>query len=153
MIKKLLSALVLSVFCFGGLTALAAGRTFGPFTVEVPAGWKTEFNDEGESCALYLHQENSQVKVYFALGNLEGETLDEMMKFMAENPEPGSSRPQKQNDGTWLVNTKDPDSQLPGWEIYSLVDDYYFSIQGVSGEDPDIKVIFDSFTMDGGSAY
>lgn len=153
MIKKLLPALILAIFCLSSFAATAAWRTFGPFTVEVPSGWQAEFNDEGESCALYLYQKNSQVKVYFTLGSLEGETLDEMMKFIAENPEPGSSRPQKQKDGTWLVNTKDPDSNLPGWEIYSLVDDYYFSIQGVSGEDPDIKVIFDSFKMDGGAAY
>ena len=141
--KRLLPLLLLTLLLAS--PALAENKTFGPFTVDVPFGWTTEYSSDSGNATLFLTKGSAEVG--FGMGLLENESFTTYMDYIIANPEDGAGAPQKQADGSWTIALENNETKLKGNELYKAVGKYVF-IQRVMGEDPDIDGILASFKLD-----
>lgn len=123
--------------------AWAGGQTFGPFTVDVPDGWQSEYLTEGGNAALQLTKGDGVV-VIFGLGNLEGEGFADYIAFLTENAESEADAPKKQADGSWLI----VDAQDNSTARYLPVEgDTHVLCIMINGSDPDIEGLSKSLKL------
>lgn len=127
--------------------AMADTKVFGPFKLDLPAGWSSEYNAEAGNAALVLENPGKTASLTFALILLEGETFAEFMEFMASEPLPGAGKPLKQSDGTWLITYDAQAFGMPGREIYKPIDSHSALCQTMLGADPAMEDILKSFSL------
>ena len=126
----------------------AYGKTFGPFSVEVPAGWEAEYNAEAGNASLILSNAGKSAEVSLVVTSLEGETFTEYMEFLAQEGLPGASKPEKQGNGTWVIKYDHQAYGLAGTEIYTPIERYGLYCLTILGQDPALEQVVGSIKFD-----
>lgn len=111
-------------------------KSFGPFSVETPEGWETDYE---EGCLTMLHDRpRSLVKVCSL--PLGGQPFGEAVLEMAEVFD---SVPKRDADGDYSFVFRNEDL---GLTVHAVVteEDGSIKLVGVAGEHPDLEIILGS---------
>lgn len=118
------------------MPALAEPRTFGPFSVDVPAGWEADYE---EGC-LTLAAGSPQSILMICSLPLDGQPFGEAVLEMAEVFE---AVPKRDNDGDYSFQFQNEEM---GLTVHAVVtqEDGSIKLVGLAGEHPDLEKILGS---------
>jgi hypothetical protein len=114
----------------------AEARTFGPFTLEVPGGWETDYE---EGCLTMLAEAPQSMLMVCSLP-LEGQPFGEAVLEIAEV---FNSVPKRDGDGDYSFQFT---NEQTGLVVHAVVteEDGSIKLVGLAGEHPDLEKILGS---------
>lgn len=129
-----LAAALLALIC--GPPLAAEMRTFGPFTLEQPAGWEADYE---EGCLTMVAETPPSMLMICSLP-LEGQPFGEAVLEMAEVFE---AVPKRDGDGDYSFQFR---NEKMGLTVHAVVTEEEGSIKlvGLAGEHPDLEKILGS---------
>lgn len=123
-------------------------KTFGPFTLDVPDKWVTQYFTESGSATLILLNPQENAMVEFMLTRLETETFEDFMNFLAQEPGEGCGLPEKVSDNTWTISQENQEYGLSGSETIIRLNQEELLSQRVLGQDSALGDMLKSFKFD-----